>query len=187
VNEDSPAVSSDVLNLQLAAARYQLGLLPSSEFPGIAMAALEAGFNGVGLCDLSCEQHPTLGEHAAVFERALRECYVSLPSTEAAVECVLRHYLQAIASGELSPRRGLRRIVNDLYAPHISKQPVRTHVGDQRNLEHLIGAFYSYDELCERPGEVSFEGLYGPAAVSALDSYVRHQADEWLQRHCGTA
>lgn len=183
MNEDSSAKPIDALNLQLVAARYQLGLLPSSEFPRIAMAALEAGCDGIALCELSCEQRPTLSEHGAVFERALRDCSVTIPSTDDAVDCVLRHYLHSIASGDLPPREGMYRVVNDLYHPHIAKHPVRQFVGDQRALQDLIGAFYSYDDLYERPTEVSFEGFYGPAAVPSFDRYVRQLAGEWLRQH----
>ncbi len=52
------------------------------------------------------------------------------------------------------------------------------YVGDQRGLQHLIGAFYTYDDLYERPNEVSFEGIYGPAAVPVDDRYVRQLAAE---------
>ncbi len=183
MNEDSPATPNDAPDLQLAAARYRLGLLRSSELPTIAMAAVEAGFESGALCELSCEQHPTLSDHGTVFERALRDCSITIPSTDDAVDYVLRHYLQSIASGDLPPRQGMYRVVNDLYHPHISHQPVREYVGDQRDLQHLIGAFYSYDDLYERPTEVSFEGLFGPAAVPAFDRHVRHLADEWLQQH----
>src|SRR5204863_310000 len=101
----TPAMpKKDDLDLQLVAARYQLGLLPSSELPALAMAALEAGFDGMALCELSCEQHPTFSEHGSVFERALQDCSASLPSTESAVDYILRHYLRLIASGDLPPR-----------------------------------------------------------------------------------
>jgi hypothetical protein len=91
--------------------------------------------------------------------------------------------LQAIASGDLPPRQGMYRVVNELYHPHISKQPAREYVGDQRGLQHLVGAFYAYDELYERPTEVSFEGFYGPAAVPAFDRHVKQLANEWLQQN----
>lgn len=187
MNEDSSVKPVKALNLQLAAALYQLGLLPSSEFPSIAIAALEAGCDGIALCELSCEQRPTLSEHGTVFEQALRDCSVTIPSTDAAVDIVLRHYLRSIASGDLPPREGMYRVVNDLYNPHIAKHPVRQYVGDQRDLQDLIGAFYSYDDLCERQTEVSFEGFYGPAAIPSYDRYVRQLAGEWLQQHVRNA
>jgi hypothetical protein len=183
LNEDFAPERKGALNFTLVAARYRLGLLTSDELPGLAMAALEAGFESRALCELACERHPTFAEHQQIFERALRDCGVSMPETDVAVEYMLRHYLQSIASGGMSPQEGMRRVVTDIYYPYISDHPVREYVGDQRGLEHLIGAFYAYDDLYERPGQVSFEGLYGPKAVPAFDRHLRQLAEEWLQRN----
>lgn len=183
VREPSPDAPSQPPNLPLAAARYRLGLLPSSELPSLAMAALEAGLESSSFCELVGEPHPTLVDHGPVFERALRQCSIALPSTAAAIDYLLRHYLQAIASGALPPRQGMFQVIKELYHPHIDDQPAREYVGDQCGLQHLIGAFYSYDELEERPREVSFEGLYGPAAIPAFDRYVRQLAKDWLQQN----
>jgi hypothetical protein len=44
----------------------------------------------------------------------------------------------------------------------------------------LIGLYYGYDDLEERPHEVSFEGKYGPQAFPALDAEVARLARAWL-------
>ena len=44
-------------------------------------------------------------------------------------------------------------------------------------------SFYFYDDLEARPGEVSFEGLYGEDAMKALDRAVVDSAREWRIRH----
>jgi hypothetical protein len=183
VIEDYPAKSQVALKLQSAAARYRLGLLPSTEFPTFAMAALEAGYESRALCELACEPLPDDWEIDSVFERALRDCSVSIPSTEAAVEYVLRFYMQLIASGDLSPWEGMLRIANELYRPYISKEPVLQYAGDQRGLHDLLGSFWSYNDLYARPTEVSFEGVYGPAAIPAFDRHLRQLAKEWLSKH----
>jgi hypothetical protein len=138
------------------------------------MAALEAGFDCRALCELACEPLPNHWEINTVFERALRDCSVPIPATDAAVEYVLRADLQAIACGDIEPRQGMCGVVNDLYHPHIAKQPPRKYGGDQRGLHHLIGAFYSYDDLYERSTEVSFGGYMArlpfPHSIVTLDN-----------------
>lgn len=56
-------------------------------------------------------------------------------------------------------------------------------VGDSHGIEHLMGAYYGYDDLDERPDEVSFEGRYGADAIAALDDDIRRLAAEWLDAH----
>jgi hypothetical protein len=57
------------------------------------------------------------------------------------------------------------------------------NVHDERGLQYLIGAYWSYDELRKRPTELSIEGRFGEAAVPLLDDDVRRLASDWLGAH----
>jgi hypothetical protein len=59
----------------------------------------------------------------------------------------------------------------------------KKYVWDSHGLEHLIGAYWSFDELESRPDEVSFRGLYGNAAVKALEQHMVELAEDWLRKH----
>ena len=61
--------------------------------------------------------------------------------------------------------------MQEVYWPHISKIPDTKYVGDSVGLEHLIGAYWGYDDLTGRPQEVSFEGKYGPKAIAAWEQF----------------
>jgi hypothetical protein len=144
------------------------------------MAALDEGLGGVSMGELAIERVPSLAEHERLFIEALRECGIEMPTGEQAVEILLRYNLELIACGAIRPYDGLMVVVDKLYHPYISNVSPARYVGDQRGLEHLIGAFFSYDELRFRPDEVSFEDLYGDAALCALDRSVQRLAQEWL-------
>ena len=55
-----------------------------------------------------------------------------------------------------------------------------TYVGEEYGVAQLIGYFYGYDDLEERPAEVSFDGRYGAEAIASLDAEVIRLAKAWL-------
>ena len=59
----------------------------------------------------------------------------------------------------------------------------REYVGDSHGIQQLIGYFWGYDDLEERPREVSFDGRYGADAFQALDQEVVRLAHQWLGEH----
>ena len=168
-------------SLQIAAAKLRLGLLQSRELAHLAMAALDEGHSGVSLGELAVERIPSLREHEGLFLEALQECGIQMPSAERAVEILLGHCVEMIATGAIQPYDGLEQMMSKLYHPYISDIPVARYVGDQRGLQHLIGAYHAYDDLRFRPEEVSFEDLYGDEALIALDQSVRRLAQAWLR------
>jgi hypothetical protein len=98
--------------------------------------------------------------------------------SRAQVEWVLSSVLRRIAKGAVSPRAGLRELV-DAY--HAAPQADSTRfVGDEYGIAQLVGYFYGYDDIEERPSEVTFDDRSGREAVTALDAEVVRLAREWL-------
>ena len=95
-----------------------------------------------------------------------------------AVEREFAGILQRIASGFVAPRAGLAELV-DLHLRQPDPEGVR-YVGEEYGVAQLIGYFYGYDDLEERPAEVSFAGLHGRQAMAALDAEVVRLALAWL-------
>ena len=107
---------------------------------------------------------------------------VTLPSdpapSKAQVEWILSGVLSRIARGVVSPRAGLRELVATYQAA--PQADGARFVGDEYAIAQLVGYFYGYDDLEERPSEVSFDGRYGREAVTNLDAEVVRLAREWL-------
>lgn len=169
-------------DLHIAAARYVLGSLPSWEFPRIANALLDAGVYSQAVGELATTPNPTMSDAGPVFERALVEMRIELPSKEEAVWMLLRHFVEQLASRRVTGRKGLRAII-DVYNYVDPAEKSRDYVGESHDIQHLVGAYWSYDDLEERPTEVSFHGRYGRDAVQALDEDVIRLAREWLEQH----
>jgi hypothetical protein len=105
----------DPKSLEVAAALWRLGLLRSDEITGIAYRALESGHDSLSLRILAGETEPILSTVGPLFERALEEVGVPVPSAEDAGRAVARHFASAIVAGTLGPVEGARRIWWDVF------------------------------------------------------------------------
>lgn len=170
--------------LVVTAARYVLGVENAATLRQAADRALDCGFYTEALGQLAMEFHSEslVADAGPIFERALAQLGLSLPSHADAVWVALRHAIGRIARGEVPPRAGLRIVYVIYENAHLNKES-RGTVGDSHELQKLLGAFYGYDDLEGRPDEVSFEGRYGEEAIAALDAAVLADAKEWAARH----
>jgi hypothetical protein len=124
-------------------------------------------------------------EAGRLFERLCAEWGVSVPTHDAAIVQLIRHYAEAIASGVLEPWKGLCRLMNEVYWPHVSEEPTKEYVGDSRGLEQLIGDYYYFDDLIE-DWELRKNASAFAKKVSEWEESVRQHAREWLERHPGS-
>ena len=86
--------------------------------------------------------------------------------SQAQVEWSLRGILRRIAAGTVKPRPGLGELVAVYHSAPQSE--TNRYVGEEYGIEQLYGFFYSYDDLEERPSEVSFEGQLARAPYRLL-------------------
>jgi hypothetical protein len=171
-----------MLDLRYVAIRYRLGLLDTESLVRVADTLLEEGLDTPTVVKLVTLEPAIMADAGPLFERICKERSVEIPDTEKAVSELLRYYLDSIASGTRTPRDGLQNIMDEVYFPHIVREPVQKYVGDSRGLEHLIGAYWGYDDLKARPEEVSFQGKYGAEAIARWEEYVRQLVRNWLAR-----
>ena len=172
-----------MLDLRHLAARYRLGLQDSESLVRIADMLLEESRNTTTVIQLSILESPVMADAGPMFERVCLELGVTVPTKHEAVDALLRYHLESIASGARPARDGLEAIMRELYWPYFACEPCKQYVGDSRGMEHLIGAYWSYDDLIERPREVSWDGKYGAAAISRWEHSVRRYAKDWLQKN----
>jgi hypothetical protein len=172
-----------MLDLKHLAIRYRLGLLNTESLVEIADKLLEEGRDTPSVIHLSVLESPIMAEAAPIFERICAEHKVIIPTREEAIIELLRFQLESIASGAIAPRKGLEAMMRESYFPYFAGEPSKKYVGDSRDLEHLIGAYWGYDDLVERPREVSWDGKYGAEAIASWEESVRQYARNWIQKH----
>ena len=96
--------------MDIVAAKWTLGLLPTDALPRLATTALEAGLDTPSLRLVAGESHPTRGETGALFDEALDELGVDVPDRSRAALIVAKEYATHIADGTVSPYQGARQI-----------------------------------------------------------------------------
>src|SRR2546426_5939008 len=97
-------------SLDVIAAKWALGLVPSEALPRIAVDALEAGFDTPSLRRLAGELRPLLAETGPLFEEVLGELGVAIPDRSRAALVIAKSYATQITEGSLSPYEGAREI-----------------------------------------------------------------------------
>ena len=163
--------------------RYRVGLQDSESLVSVADTLLEEGRDTPAVIQLLILESPVMADVGPLFERVCAELNVGIPTKDEAVDELLRHHLRSIASGTTQPREGLEAVMREVYWPHFAGEPCKEYVGDSRGMQHLIGAYWSYDDLTERPREVSWDGKYGAEALARWGDSVRQYARDWLQEY----
>src|SRR5262249_8996164 len=97
------------VKLEIAAARLALGKLTSEEVLAASSAALDAGVYSESLGLLAYEE-PIWSHVGPLFEPALTELGIAIPSRRAASLILAREHARRIVAGEVAPYEGARRI-----------------------------------------------------------------------------
>ncbi len=101
----TPNRPENVTEPETAQAKWVLGLLPSTDLPGLAADWLEQGIDTVTLRQLAglAASHADAGRF---FERALRELGRAEMTREEAGRVLVEHYARQIVAGVLAPYEG---------------------------------------------------------------------------------
>jgi len=172
--------------LKLTAARFRLGLENGPSLKKFAEEYLAAGHEESSVVQLAIVDEDGLADVGPAFEAACRQLHHEIPSLGDAVSIAAAGALSDIVDGRVEPQEGLRelRVIYDkvwpLEKPDASVPEQGEMLGGEFGFSDLLGAYYGYDDLRERPTEVSFEDKFGAEALEALDRFVVAKSGEWL-------
>jgi hypothetical protein len=176
------------------AARYVLGLADGEYLVAVADRALSEGIYSPALHELWQQSTPEMPELRGVartamrevrplFEQALRELGLGLPSRAEAAWLLSRQVMKQIVGSQGSPREALC-LLHDVVDASRSDLPDRRFVGDALDLAGLMGIFWSYREPhynCSVPAGRLVTNEDELAML--LDRHAREEALAWMQRH----
>jgi hypothetical protein len=164
-------------------ARRVLLHFSATEFQRLAILLIESGYEASELHELAWEPFSSMHESQSLFDAAARRIGLALPTRQEAVQILLYHYATRITGGESTPHDELHRLMKEVYCTEVSIHQSSVFVGDSYDMQHFIGAYWSYEDMMDSPNVIGFNGLYGDAAIKAFDEHVRRTAAEWLTRH----
>jgi hypothetical protein len=173
-----------IQSLEVAAARYRLGRETAESLRDLGVSLVADGVDAA--VPLAIVDEMTLAEVGPVFERLCDSLGCPVQGLDQAVDIAIAAQLRDIASGTVAPHEGLERLMNDVVRPHVDAETAAgeyQYVGESRGLQHLIGAYWGYDEIRERPNEMSIDGQYGDDAIALLNAQVVEFARDWLHDH----
>jgi hypothetical protein len=172
-----------MLNIQLFALRFRLGLLDTESLVRAADTLLEEGHTEPAVIELSILELPIMAEAAPLFEKACAQLGVAIPTKDKAINKLLHFHLETIASKAVAPHEGLSAIMRELYFPHLVSEPCKEYVGDSRGMEHLIGPYWAYDDLTDCSRGCSWDGKFSAEAIASWEQSVRQYAGDWLEKY----
>jgi hypothetical protein len=160
-------------SLTLAVARYVLGTLPSGDIPRIANDLLNRSIYADALVRLYDVKSPIMADVGPIFEVALEELSVDIPTRDHAWTILLRHHVRLILEGIVTPLDGLSDMMSELgLRPPYS--------GDTQGINSLLRFYWQYDCLDE---PWAFRGR--AAAVAKLDKELLSEASTWHRQNAG--
>ena len=163
--------------------RHRLGLATCSELRQIADSALEEEVYSPSLVDAALDAKEELWEIGTAFEKALTELEITLPTSQE--KCcweILSYHIEQIANEEVKPLTGLEGLM-EVYRGCQLQEQSKDYAGDSHDIHYLVGAYWGYDELFERPQEITYHKLTGEAAFLELDADVISMCKVWLGKH----
>ena len=172
-----------MFDIQLFALRFRLGLLDTESLVRAADTLLEEGHSEPAVIQLSILESPIMAEAAPLFEQVCAQLGVFVPTEDQAINALLRFYVESIASSAIAPIEGLSAIMQEIYFPHFAHEPCKEYVGDSRGMEHLIGAYWSYDDLIDSSRGCSWDGKFGAEAIASWEQSVQQYARDWLEKN----
>ena len=168
-------------SLRYQAARHGLGTLNADDIKATIQALVDEGlYLDAFLEALDSDLHPRMAEVLPAFLAALGHYHVIVPSREEAVWELIGYHLQNVASNHANALQELGKLVADVYWEYDFHTPTKNYLGDSHGIEHLIGLYWSADDMRERPQEISVNGMRGEEAWSELNRQIVIEAKRWL-------
>lgn len=175
------ARNDDDEELRIAAAKYVLDAIPSWELSALANRLVDSGLAARAVVDLATLREQTMAEARPLFERILEAEHVTTPSKDEAVWVLLRHCVGAIANGSVVPREGLGPMMDVFRRAESMGHRDSKYVGDSHDIEHLVGAYWEYEDIDDAARVVTYLGA--DEQRRSLDVEVVRCAQEWVRRH----
>lgn len=142
---------------------------------------------GIWLDEFVDIEYPTTNtqvDFKPAFEAALKALDIKAPSDkEEATWLILRKNISDIALEYIDPLDGLQRLITDIYWDYDFGTITKHYLGDSHGIEHLIGWYWGYDDMKERPTDISCNEKYGEEAIIELKKEVIKSAKAWVQEY----
>jgi hypothetical protein len=162
--------------LRAIAARHVLDNADGADLVQAADVLLDAGIYTWSVGELATTSLPTLRDIRRLFELALKELAIPLPSPEEAVRTLVRWHLCGAIEGRESPRLAIEHLYDVLSYELTYDRHLKT-LEPERSLIHLR---YGYDDLPWLVEEGIFSREEAERQAAERDIQVLEHARSWI-------
>lgn len=167
--------------LKYMAARIGLGIAHADEIKSLVNDLLDNEVYSDDFIDILDSNPTRMNEVVAPLTSYLNSIGIRIPNSEQAVWDLIAYHALAIAEGKIDPLKGLNSMIRDVYWNYDFSNSTREYLGDSHGIEQLIGYYWGYEDLVERPTEVSGNGQYGDDAIVELKKEIKREALQWTE------
>jgi hypothetical protein len=162
-----------LLALELQVVRLRARLANADDLFRAADAALDAGIYSPGLAEVVFSAEKQLSELRVPYLAAVADLKIATPEDEEGIIWyLLRRYIGDVAAETIEPERGASRVVGEVESHFDLSRRVKKYVGDSHGLEHIIGCYYTYDDVDE-------------SRFAEVDGLLVEACREWMREHRG--
>lgn len=169
--------------LRLAAAEYVLDAASSEDLRRVADEALTRGIYSYSLGELGTTTNPTYWVVRPLFQAAMKELGIALPSVQDAHNQLVTYHLRRLTEGTataIDVVGEVRRVAD----PWANPDPRDGYSAEDRDrIDRLVGCYYRYDYVVDLSGADYMDADSANAARGALDQEIRQIAVEWVTAH----
>jgi hypothetical protein len=133
------------MNIDTILARHVLGLLSVDELPGIALDAIQAGYDSPSLRQLAGTSEHESEEAHRLFTRTIRELELPVPPAPQAGLMLARDTAREVLSGAITPYEGAKLIWDKVY----------TRLPELKQLTPFVGLASEYEDDPDHRDEYS--------------------------------
>ena len=136
-----------IMNVQTLVAYYILDLLDSDDLSNIAVELMNDGIESPSLILLAGIEKQDVVESNKLFEKALSELNIDIPTPNEAAIFVCKDYCNQILSEEITPYMGAEKITKNIFY----------RFKDIKGLSAFAGLVSEYDDFGEIP-QINYYG-----------------------------
>lgn len=168
--------------VQLTAGRYVLRLAELGDLRKCADALLTAGIYTYSLGELFTYTRFSRANPDWLFEDAVRELGMTLPSRQEAAVQIAKHHLVGIVEGRWTPAEGLSDLRKEMGGWTSSEDELVTAAGCQE----LVNRFaYNYEQVIENIEVLYIERDEGTRQFQEVDREVMPKIVQWIRERYG--
>lgn len=168
---------------EIAILKYKLGLLSSGDIVKLADLWLTQGIFTDSLNRLEMELNPILATVGTIFEQAIIELGITVPSKIEAAKLLARDTIEKMVSGEIDLMVGANFLYWNIHHKITDELPDRQYLGSNLGFEHMFLWLREVWDCRDGSRILYYTDLPRDEAEVKFLTHLKEEAEAWLANH----